>query len=390
MCGGRIHLFDALVKMLYVIELTRLKASRMMDNKHIYLHAWHSIPSINPKKLEKVALFFSHNFERAWCASKSNLEDAGLEADIIEDVLRHKKTFHPEKELGYLQKQNISLVSKDDADYPLLLKEIPLAPFLLYVRGNLFSDELSVAIVGTRKPTPYGKEVAETISREIAENNISIVSGLAFGIDGIAHKTAVKVKKRTIGVLGSGIDDASIYPQDHARLAHDILESNGALISEFPPGTPPFKHHFPQRNRIIAGMTKGTVVVEAREKSGSLITAHLAVEYGREVFAVPGSLFSSASRGTHALIKEGAMPLQSADDVFRALNITAHEKNIQSPENENDLEMKIMNLLETPTSFEIIREKTSLETPILNASLSMLELKNRIKNIGNRTYIRIK
>ncbi len=215
---------------------------------------------------------------------------------------------------------DIRQISINDDEYPQSLREIADPPAILYVRGNLNWDKQKevVAVVGTRKPTAYGLQIATQLVEIIAKQCV-IVSGLAYGIDAAAHKAALRKEGITVAVLGSGLDDASIYPREHRKLAQDILRKGGVLISEYPPLAEPLKHHFPERNRIIAGLSQKIVVVEAGERSGALITANLGLDYNREVLAVPGPVTSLMSMGPNQLIAEGAKPVLRPSDVVEII-----------------------------------------------------------------------
>lgn len=289
---------------------------------------------------------------------------------------------------------DIKELSIKDGLYPKALKEIPSPPEKIFVRGNIAADEKCLAVVGTRKPTRYGIEAAEKIIRELADAaNLTIVSGLALGIDTIAHAEAMKKGLRTIAVLGSGIDKNSIYPAQNKNLAERIIESGGAVVSEYPRGTPPLKQHFPERNRIISGFSLGTLIIEAKEKSGALITARFALEHNREVFAVPGPIFSSSAAGTNWLIKKGAKLTTSAEDILEELRITpmikersAQKISLLQKEEKTVFEAIAIDAL----TVEEIKEKTGLSTPDILSSLSMLELKNLAKRIDNGRWMRLK
>ncbi|GAB6268238.1 MAG: DNA-processing protein DprA [Smithella sp.] len=220
------------------------------------------------------------------------------------------------EELELLDKNKINVITCQDKLYPAKLLNIYDRPPLIYVRGNLKNEDINIAIVGSRMASTYGKYTTEKISRELALKGLTIVSGMARGIDSTAHRGAITAHGRTIAVLGSGLD--VIYPPENKKLFDDIIQ-NGAVISEFPPGTPPLSANFPTRNRIISGMSYGVVIIEAGEKSGSLITARLALEQGREVFAVPGSIDSAGSRGTNKLIKQGAILIENIDDILEEI-----------------------------------------------------------------------
>jgi DNA processing protein len=229
-----------------------------------------------------------------------------------------RRVFDPEKEISKAEEQGIEIIALGDERYPFLLKESSDPPLVLYVRGSLIeSDQAAVALVGSRHPTPYGREQAKRFGQKLAAWGLTVVSGFARGIDRAGHEAALEVVYgRTIAVLGSGLD--VIYPREHEALYEEIRE-RGALVSEFSLGTPPLAENFPKRNRIIAGLSLGVLVVEAHSRSGSLITAHLAADEGREVFALPNRVDQLGARGTHRLIKEGAALVESPDEILEAL-----------------------------------------------------------------------
>lgn len=261
---------------------------------------------------------FKHfkNIEKIYNATKEELMQAeGIGEKTSEIILSTSIKQNLDKHIEYMEKHNIDIVSIQDAEYPEILKEIYDAPISLYVRGNKnILNELSVAIIGCRECTEYGRNITKNLSYNIAKNKINIVSGLAKGIDGIAHQGALFAGGKTVAVLGNGLD--TIYPKENEHLALEILQKGGAIISEYPLGTKPEKQNFPERNRIVSGMSKGIIVVEAKEKSGTLITVDFALEQGRDVFVVPGNINSEASIGTNDLIKQGAKLITSYKDVL--------------------------------------------------------------------------
>jgi DNA processing protein len=276
------------------------------------------------------------------------------------------------------------LVTLTDPGYPRLLREIPDPPPLLYVRGELVADEAPVAVVGARVPTEYGLAAARQISADLAQLGFTVVSGLALGIDGAAHEGALSTGGRTVAVLGSGLDN--LYPPQHRGLAGRVAAS-GAVVSEFPLAAGPDAHHFPIRNRIISGMSLGTVVVEAARGSGSLITAHLAAEQNREVFAVPGSIQSFKSMGTHTLIKQGAKLVESAQDIVAELGprlaragasgarFPAAAAGIEAPGLSAEERRVLERLGPYPTHIDELGQRLSLPPGVLAAVLLQLELK---------------
>lgn len=241
------------------------------------------------------------------------IEIPGISKNTAAAITGFKNWDKVKKELELLDKNKINIITCHDELYPARLMDIYDRPPLIYVRGNLNIEDINIAVVGSRMASTYGKYTTERISRELALKGLTIVSGMARGIDSTAHRGAINAHGRTIAVLGSGLD--IVYPPENKKLFDDIIQ-NGAVISEFPLGTPPRSINFPTRNRIISGMSYGVVIVEAGEKSGSLITAKLALEQGREVFAVPGSIDSAGSRGTNKLIKQGAILIEGADDIL--------------------------------------------------------------------------
>lgn len=229
--------------------------------------------------------------------------------------------------------EDIRQISISDKIYPKILKTIPTPPRVLFYKGEMKPEESCLAVVGARLCTSYGKQVAREMSAFLAEAGLTIVSGLAQGIDACAHLAAVKSNKRTIAVLGTGLDERSIYPKENIWLARKIIEKGGCLISEYPPGTKAAQFAFPQRNRIISGLSLGVLVIEAKEKSGSLITANYAFLQKRKIFAIPGPVYSPVSKGTNLLIKQGAKLVDEADDILKELNLFSKQEKLIS-ENE--------------------------------------------------------
>jgi len=274
-------------------------------------------------------------------------------------------------------------------DFPESLKHIPKVPERIFVRGNILKeDSVAVAIVGARKCSSYGKQAAYDFAYGLAKNGVTVVSGLALGIDGEAHKGALDAGGRTLAVLGTGIDDKSIYPYAHKSLAERVLE-NGALISEYETGTPALPHQFPERNRIVSGLSVGVLVVEAKERSGSLITANLALEQGRDVFSVPGPIFSPGSKGTNRLIQQGAKLVLTPEDILEELKIQGIELKEVKTELTED-EEKVFELLKNESLHtDDIIKKTRLAANAVLTAITLLEMKKLIKNIGSNTFVKI-
>jgi DNA processing protein len=289
-----------------------------------------------------------------------------------------------------LAKENVSVITIKDEKYPKLLREIYNPPALLYYKGRLEEDEFAIAVVGTRKCTSYGKQVTSEITRDLANNGITIVSGLALGIDTLAHQAALEVNEKTIAVLGSGLDAQNIYPVTNCHLAEKIIETGGTLISEHPLGTLPLKFNFPQRNRIIAGLTLGTLVVEAPLTSGALITAKFALEFNREVFAVPGSIYSENSAGPNNLIKMGAKAVASAADILEALNLQRAIEYVEAkkivPDSKNEA-ILLEYLSKEPVHIDILIKQSKLDTATVNSTITMMEIKGKVRNLGGSQYV---
>ncbi len=336
-------------------------------------------------------------------------EFPGISRTLAEKIARVKRQADPLRELDLAAKQHIRIVSIFEKSYPANLKNIFSPPILLYVKGRLFTQDVAaIAMVGSRKPTIYGRLTAERLAAELAGKGMTVVSGMARGIDTASHHGALRVKGRTIAVLGSGID--VIYPAENKGLAEQIADS-GAVISEFPIGTPPLSKNFPRRNRIISGLSLGVVVVEAARKSGSLITVGFALEQGREVFAVPGKIDSYASKGTHSLIKEGAKLVEDSDDIVEELmpalkrcikddskGIIIGDSLVGAPGKlgieEAGLkpwEEKIYSVLSSKARHidEIIKD-THVSAGQISGILMKLEIKNLIKELPGKLFVRVR
>jgi DNA processing protein len=356
-----------------------------------YLVALSYFPKFGPVRLKKLKDYFS-SWAAAFSAPIEELVRSGIEEKLADEFSQAKKNINLAVIMENLREENIHTISIEEDAYPELLKQIFYPPFLLYYKGNLnFDGQQALAVVGARKCTYYGQQVIEKLIPTLVKNKIAIVSGLAIGIDSLASTETVKAGGFTITILGSGVDKKSIYPEQNLCLANEIIESGGAIVSEFPPGTPPLKQHFPQRNRIIAGLAKATLVVEAAEKSGSLITARYALEEGREVMAVPGNIFSPASTGPNSLIRSGAKPILEANDILESFGLGMEEKNENIAKDFSSYsldEQKILEKLSQEPKHvdELIRE-AELDTKIINSILSILEIKNAIRNVGGGNYI---
>lgn len=364
-----------------------------MDTEHIFAHAFNLIPAIGPIRMQKMLKFFG-SFEKSWQADNFSLAQAGLESFIINKLLISRKQINPEKEWQGINK-NIRIITIQDKNYPASLKETHSAPFILYIRGNVdILNKNSLAIVGTRKMTSYGQRVCEELASQLTQLGLLIISGLADGIDTIAHKTCLQDQGMTIAVLGSGINDDCIFPAQNRQLANEIIKNNGAIISEYPPNMKAQRQFFPARNRIISGLSQGTIVIEAAEKSGALITAYKALEQNREVFAVPGSIYNSRSRGCHNLIKKGAKLIANIQDIIEELPEDLQINNVRAgldPPRQINItpnEKQILQFLsEKPTHIDKIIKSARLSKSLVISAITMLELKGIIKNIENNHYV---
>ena len=283
--------------------------------------------------------------------------------------------------------EGIRKIKIGDENYPQDLKKITDAPEVLYYRGKLpGKNEVCLGIVGTRRPSDYGQQTTLQITGELADAGVVIVSGMAPGIDTFAHRACVEKNCRTIAVLGTGLDEKSIYPASNLALSRNIIKTGGCLISEFAPGTPGYPNNFRQRNRIISGLSLGILVVEAKERSGSLITARYAKEQGKKLFAIPGPIYALNSQGPNGLIKQGATLIESANDILKELNI-APLKKVAGLMPENATESLMFSALkEEALSIDAIIEKTKLPAPLVATTLALMEISGKIRNLGGNVY----
>ncbi len=357
-------------------------------NSHAYWIAFNRVPGIGPARL-RALLQVCGSVEAAWQASVQEMREAGLDRRSIESLLEHRRQLDPQAEWEKVQRAGVRVLTWDDPDYPTNLGQIPLPPPVIYVRGSLLpEDEWAVAIVGTRRASAYGREVAHHLATELAANGVTVVSGLALGIDAVAHQAALDANGRTLAVLGSGVDQ--IYPAKNRKLGLQIAEQ-GALISEYPLGTRPEAGNFPPRNRIISGLSHSVIVVEAGQRSGALITARFAAEQGRDVFAVPGSILHPSSAGCNALIQEGAIPLLSVDDVLAELNLERirEQRSVRQAVPPDPTEAVLLEHLSSEPRHvdEIVREVT-MPSAQVNSLLAIMELKGLVRQVGSLRYVR--
>lgn len=305
---------------------------------------------------------------------------------VVENLLEFRSRVRIADIANILDQKGINFITIEERGYPVKLKEISDPPPVLFYRGRLLPpDFFAIAVVGTRRPTPYGLAMAERLASELASQGVVVVSGMARGIDGSAHRGALKAGGKTIAVLGCGVD--IVYPPEHRRLMDEIIES-GLVLSEFPPGTPPWSQNFPLRNRIISGLAFGVVVVEARERSGALITADLALGQGRDVFAVPGPVTSEQSRGPLQLLKDGAKIVTGAADVLEEYGLSERETSYEQVTVGLEEEVVLNYISYTPIHIDELVEKTGLNVHSLGAILTHLELKGLISRLPGSMYSR--
>jgi DNA processing protein len=360
-----------------------------MDDKKYWV-GFNLIKGIGAVRMQALINHFE-TLEAAWKAAPSDLAAAGLSLKLVERIVQARANIDLEKVWARIESQGIKILTWEDPDYPQRLKEIEQPPPVLYMRGEYLPDDLfAVAIVGTRRVTPYGRQITEELASYLASNGITVVSGLARGVDAIAHQSALKAGGRTIGVLGSGVD--KIYPPEHRQLVERMME-HGAIVSDYALGTPPDSSNFPPRNRIVSGLSLAVVVVEAGETSGALITAEFAAEQGREVFAVPGSILAPQSKGTNKLIQKGALPLLSINDLMQALNLTrmGDHKAARKILPADETEARLMTVLGTePLHVDEIRNQTELPIEKVSAALALMELKGMVRQVGGMNYVAVR
>lgn len=355
-----------------------------------YWVAFNRVLGIGPVNFRLLLNYFCDDLAAAWRADSHELARAGLHQKTIESFLAQRGKIEPERELERLESAQVGLLTWRHPAYPALLREIDASPPVLYFKGALTeSDQFALAIVGTRNADSYGQQVTERLAAELARGQVTVVSGLALGIDALAHTAALDAGGRTIAVLACGLD--IVYPARHARLARRIVESGqGALLSEYPLGVRPESGNFPARNRIISGLSQGVLVIEAGERSGALITAEFAGKQGREVFAVPGNVFSSRCAGTNRLIRDGAHVVLEVNDILSALNLfmLPQQMEVQQALPENAEERGLLALLgHEPIHINELILASDLPAPTVTATLTMLELKGLVRAVGSTQFV---
>lgn len=345
------------------------------------------MPSIGRVKLSQLREHFT-TLAHAWKASTGELRKAGLDLKSADTIVNLRPRISLDAEMENLKRYKVKVLTCDSPGYPQRLKEIYDYPPVLYVRGNLLpEDECCLAVVGTRRASVYGRQVTEEIVSDLARNKITIVSGLAKGIDSVAHRATLEASGRTIAVFACGLD--IVYPAENAKLARAIME-RGALISEYPLGTRPKADNFPRRNRIMSGLSLGVLVVEAGESSGALITANQALEQNRDVFAVPGSILSPASKGTNHLIQEGAKLVRDHVDILEELNLAMVAQQLEMKEllpTDETESLLVKQLGNEPTHIDEVCRHSGLAAGLVSSTLTMMELKGMVKQVGGMNYV---
>lgn len=353
-----------------------------------YWLGFHLVPGIGATRLARLTEHFG-SLAAAWTASYNDLRSGGLNDRAAQALIKTRQRISLDDEMERIEKAGVRVFTLADDAYPRLLREIPSPPLVLYVKGEIGpEDEHGVGVVGTRRATSYGREMAQRLSSDLARAGVTITSGLARGIDGVAHEAALAAGGRTIAVLGSGLD--MIYPPEHRKLAQQIAEQ-GAMVSEFALGTRPDAANFPVRNRIISGLSLGIVVIEAPMKSGALITSNFAADQGRTVFAVPGSALSPSSAGALQLLRDGACIAANADDILSELNLKVRQTTMHTRDvlPETETEQILHQFLQTePRHIDEIALETGMPINQLSASLLQMQLKGFVRNVGAQHYVR--
>jgi DNA processing protein len=369
------HRCSPFVKELIVTELLQ------------YWVGFSRVPGIGPVRLRALLDHFG-DVRQAWEASVATLQALGFDRRTIETFVTLRSKMDLAAELERVSKLGVTLLTWDSPNYPSLLRNIPDPPPVLYIKGKLLPrDEWGLAVVGTRRATVYGREATRSLVAGLAASGVTIVSGLAYGIDTFAHRTALEAGGRTIAVLGSGVD--IIYPAENRKLA-GLITSNGAVVSEYPLGTQPEGGNFPRRNRIISGLSLGVLVVEGSKRSGAMITADYAAEQGREIFAVPGNILSPKSAGPNQLIQQGAKLATTIGDILEELNLTMVTEQAEAreiiPDNETEAVL-LEHLSAEPIHVDELGRATGLPISQVASALTLMELKGKIRQVGGMNYV---
>ena len=360
----------------------------MSESDKGYWIAFNRVSGIGPTRLAALVEACG-SVEAAWRAPIQQLQAARLDRRALENLLDARRRLDPAAEYERVQRASVQIVTLDDAHYPANLRQVDAAPPVLYVRGELSAaDDLAVAIVGTRRASAYGREVAHNLAGECARAGVTVVSGLALGVDTVAHRAALEAGGRTIAVLGSGLDQ--LYPGQNRALADEIARQ-GAVVSDYPLGTRPEAQNFPPRNRIISGLSRAVAIVEAGQRSGALITAEFALDQGRDLYAVPGSILASGSVGCNDLIRQGAAPLLSPADLLAGLQVeqVALHREMRAALPPDPQEARLLAHLSTdPQHVDDIVRQSALPFPQVSSMLAMMELKGLVRQVGGMSYVK--
>ncbi len=362
----------------------------MASKDHKYWMGFNLVRGIGSVRFGQILSYFG-DLSVAWDAPAEAFREAGLPERALNNLLKTRREVDIDQLYESILADEVKILTLQCEDYPHLLREIDQPPPVLYIKGSLApEDDFSVAIVGTRRVTAYGQQIARDTSIYLAAHGLTVISGLARGVDVLAHQHALEAGGRSIAVLGSGVD--VIYPPEHRKIAEAIVE-NGAVISDYPMGTQPEGINFPPRNRIISGLSLATIVVEAGERSGALITAEFAVEQGRDVFAVPGNVLSPMSQGTNRLIQKGAYAMVSPQDVLDVLNLAQAEE-YQSARQvlpSDTTEAKILQVMDfEPIHVDEICTEIELPVEKVSAALTVMELKGMVQHVGGMRYAAVR
>lgn len=352
-----------------------------------YWIGFNIVRGIGPAKFQALWDHFG-DLRLAWEAMPEALRAAGLDKRALRNLLAMRGELDLDAQVARLEKAGVQVMTWQSPEYPEHLRNIYHPPPVLYLRGALLSaDAWSVAVVGTRRATVYGREATKQLAGGLARAGVTVVSGLARGIDAVAHQAALDAGGRSIAVLGSGVD--VVYPAENRRLMQQIIE-RGAVLSEYALGTPPEASNFPPRNRLISGLSLGVVIVEAASRSGALITADFAAEQGRDVFAVPGNMFNRSSLGCNRLIQQGAKLVLCVEDILEELNLTmvAQQQEVQAAVPENQTESLVLSFLSAdPTHVDELVRRTDLSVSEVSSTLALMELKGMVRQVGGMNYV---
>ncbi|MDO8560279.1 MAG: DNA-processing protein DprA [bacterium] len=351
---------------------------------------WAAFAALNLQPLEAVTVVRAFpTLQAAWIAGIGALQQAGLPAATAERIVQTRPQIAPQSLLPSLATAGITMHLLPDPTFPARLRHIPDPPIALFCRGQLRSEELGVAVVGTRRASDYGRQMAEQLAADLAAAGVTVVSGLALGIDTCAHTGATRARGRTVAVLGGGIDPPTLYPPSNARLAERIIAGGGAVVSEYLPGTPSMPYRFPLRNRIIAGWGLATVVVEAPMKSGAMITARLSLEYNREVFAVPGRATDPNAEGPNHLLARGAALACTARDIAESLGLTWEESPAAAMPETDANGHAVLDGLDEPRTLHELQQRTNLPPAALSSTVTLLEVAGHVRRLPSGKYFRV-